>query len=208
MKAKVYSQSGEVIKEMTLSSDFELTSSENKYTEYLNYVRANMRSSVASTLDRSEVRGGGKKPWQQKGTGRARHGSSRSPIWVGGGVTFGPSKDQNFKLRMNKKTRAKYLNTIFSYFAKEGKLLILDKIKLTNFKTKEAEHVVEKLGIEGKISLILGSSEKEVSRAFRNLPYIVLLNKSFLDIPNLVSSDYLIITSLAYTELINNSEGE
>lgn len=208
MKAKVYSKIGELKSEIKLSSDFDVILEEKKYSEYLNYVRANMRSAVANTKDRSEVRGGGKKPWKQKGTGRARHGSSRSPIWIGGGVTFGPSNERNFKKRMNKKTRAKMISSIFGHFATQEKLLIIEDVKIDEFKTKNAEKLIEKLNIEGKISLVLGKDEKESIRAFKNLPYIFIMSRNSLDIPNLASSDYLLITKAAYAEITQMNAGK
>ena len=208
MKAKVFSKTGELKSEMKLSSNFDVILDENKYSEYINYVRANMRNPIANTKDRSEVRGGGRKPWKQKGTGRARVGSSRSPIWIGGGVTFGPTNERNFKKRMNKKTRLNVINSIFGHFATQNKLFIFEDINVSAHKTKNAEKLIEKIGVEGKISLILGKEEKESIRAFKNLPYINIMSINFFDIPNLASSDYILITKTAYSEIIKSDVKE
>lgn len=106
---------------------------------------ANMRQVLAHTKDRGEVRGGGRKPWRQKGTGRARHGSSRSPIWIGGGVTFGPRKDRNFKQRINQKMKQKAIFMVLSDKVANENLLILDKLEVTDYKTKVFNQILSNL---------------------------------------------------------------
>lgn len=103
------------------------------------------RTPVAHTKDRSEVRGGGKKPWRQKGTGRARHGSRRSPIWIGGGVTFGPRNEKNFDRKVNKKMKVKALFTILSKKMKDGEVIFVEDIKMKQPKTAEAKKIIEGL---------------------------------------------------------------
>ncbi|MDQ3957750.1 MAG: 50S ribosomal protein L4 [Actinomycetota bacterium] len=127
------------------------------------------RSGTASTKTRSEVRGGGKKPWRQKGTGRARHGSTRSPIWVGGGTVFGP-KPRDHKVRLPKKMRRAALRSAFASKASEGRVWILDGF--TEPKTKAAAAALKGAGIEGRVLVVLDSeseSSRTVDRAFRNL---------------------------------------
>ncbi len=144
-------------------------------------MQANKRAGTAHTKDRSEVSGGGKKPWKQKGTGRARHGSSRSPIWVGGGVTFGPRIDKDYSQKINKKMRSKALFTVLSKKLSDGKVLFLDAITLPKMQTKGAVEVVSALSkIEnfGKINskkktnalIALTSADKVVEKSFANLP--------------------------------------
>ncbi len=144
-------------------------------------MQANKRSGTAHTKDRSEVSGGGKKPWKQKGTGRARHGSSRSPIWVGGGVTFGPRNEKDYSQKINKKMRTKALFTVISKKLSDGKVIFLDTIALPKMQTKGASEVVSSLSkIEGFSRLtskkpttalvVLPSSDKFVEKSFANLP--------------------------------------
>lgn len=109
-------------------------------------MESSARTSVAHAKDRSEVRGGGRKPWQQKGTGRARHGSKRSPIWKGGGVTFGPRNDKNYDKKINKKMKTKALFTILSKKALNNELIFVDSISFDQPKTKDAQAIFTALG--------------------------------------------------------------
>ncbi len=109
-------------------------------------MESSARTPVAHTKDRSDVRGGGRKPWQQKGTGRSRHGSKRSPIWKGGGVTFGPSNERNFDRKINKKMKAKALFTILSKKAQNNEVIFVDSISFNEPKTKDAQAIFTALG--------------------------------------------------------------
>lgn len=148
-------------------------------------MQANKRAGTAHTKDRSEVSGGGKKPWAQKGTGRARHGSSRSPIWVGGGVTFGPRTDKDYSQKINKKMRTKALFTVLSKKLSLGKVLFVDTISLSEMKTKSAVEVISSLskisGFERLSSkkpttalIALSKADKLVEKSFANLPGITV----------------------------------
>ena len=130
---------------------------------------AEARSGTASTKTRSEVRGGGAKPWRQKGTGRARHGSSRSPIWVGGGVVFGP-KPRDHSVKVNKKMRAAALRSALADKAGDGRIFVIDGFSET--KTKAAAAALKAAGIEGRVLIVLDPEDETsvaVDRAFRNL---------------------------------------
>lgn len=148
-------------------------------------MQANKRAGTAHTKDRSEVSGGGKKPWAQKGTGRARHGSSRSPIWVGGGVTFGPRIDKDYSQKINKKMRTKALFTVLSKKLSLNKVLFVDTISLSEMKTKSAVEVISSLskiaGFERLSSkkpttalIALSKADKLVEKSFANLPGITV----------------------------------
>lgn len=206
MKLKLYTKTGPSEKEITLSPAFEESLNEKHVSEYLNYIRNSMRSPIADAKDRSEVRGGGKKPWRQKGTGNARAGSNRSPLWVGGGVTFGPSSDQNFKTRLNKKFRAKVRNSVFSHFAKNKRIMIIDSVEVKEFRTAEAEKLLIKLNLEGKIALFLSTAEETSKRAFKNLPYVSIMGINDIDMISLTSSDYVVMTLDAYKEVFDPKE--
>lgn len=161
LKIKVYNQNAEAAGEMELSSKvFGVKANEALVHQAVVAQMANERKVIAHTKTRSEVRGGGKKPWAQKGTGRARHGSSRSPIWKGGGVTFGPRKDRNFKLRINKKMKQSAIFMVLSDKVTSNHLVVLDKISLTEFKTKIFNQILT--GLENKVMLPLNSAAPEV----------------------------------------------
>src|ERR1035437_6570292 len=108
-------------------------------------MRSNKRAGTADTKDRGEVRGGGRKPWKQKGTGQARHGSSRSPIWVGGGVTHGPLAEKNYKRKISKKMRAQALFSVLSKKLKDGEIIFVDSLTVSAIKTKTAVGVINNL---------------------------------------------------------------
>ena len=138
------------------------------------------RHPIAHAKTRGEVRGGGKKPWQQKGTGRARHGSSRSPIWVGGGTTHGPRNDKNYDRKVNKKMKAKALFTILSRKFREGEVFFIDSVSVKTAKTKDAVEALSTLSkvsgfptLKGKransMFIALGTSNKDMSRALENV---------------------------------------
>jgi len=199
-KIKVQNLKGEEQSEITLTDNFAVQVADSTLAKYINYIRSAKRQSIAQTKDRGDVSGGGKKPWKQKGTGRARVGSSRSPLWVHGGVTFGPTKDRNYKLSMTKKSRSLSRQTIFNHFFNQKQVKIIDKINLINNKTKEADKILDRLKIEGKIALFLAKKEFDLAQAFRNLPYVFLNSKDNLDILNIVSCDWLVFTKEAFQE--------
>ena len=132
--------------------------------QVLNSILANKRAGTAHTKDRGEVRGGGKKPWKQKGTGRARHGSSRSPIWVGGGIAHGPRAEKNYKQKVNKKMSIKSLFVALSKKAKDGEILFLDSIKMDEIKTKNAFDMVMNLSKVEKVANLNTLSVVEPSK--------------------------------------------
>jgi len=143
-------------------------------------MKMNARTHVAHTKDRSEVRGGGKKPWQQKGLGRARHGSSRSPIWVGGGVAHGPRNDKNFDRKVNKKAKIKALFTILSEKMRDGEILFVDTMPMKTPKTKDALLTIsslasikgfEKLKTKKTNAALVALSSKDIAveKSFRNI---------------------------------------
>ncbi|QQG45023.1 MAG: 50S ribosomal protein L4 [Candidatus Sungiibacteriota bacterium] len=142
---------------------------------------ANLRSPVAHAKGRSEVRGGGRKPWRQKGTGRARHGSIRSPLWKGGGVTHGPLTEKNYKKKINKKMARRALYTVLSAKARDNEIIVLDDLKFKEAKTKYAAQMFAKFVKEKEFSRItkgrgvliaLPEKNEILRRAMRNLPYI------------------------------------
>jgi large subunit ribosomal protein L4 len=164
------------------------------------------RKPYGHTKTRAEVRGGGKKPWQQKGTGRARHGSTRSPIWVKGGVAHGPRNDKNFDRKVNKKMKIKALNTILSAKLKDNEIVFVDAINLTEAKTKHAAEIIKTLGgnqafnklaTKRTNAAIIAMSKKDVAaeRAFRNIGKVVVTESRNLSPVDLLNYKYVIFVN-------------
>lgn len=182
LDATIYSQKGTKASTLTLPEKvFGLKWNADLVHEVVTGMMANARAGTAHTKDRSEVRGGGKKPWKQKGTGRARHGSSRSPIWAGGGVTFGPRNDKDYSQKINKKTRVKALFTVLSRKYALGAILFVDGLSLDAIKTKSAQAVLTSwAGVDGfdKIDskkrtgalMVLPERDVTIEKSFANLP--------------------------------------
>jgi len=195
MKIDVYNQKGEKTGTALLPKDvFGVSENPDLIYQAVLFLTANRRKATAKVKDRSEVRGGGRKPWRQKGTGRSRHGSRRSPLWKGGGVTFGPVKDKVFKKKINKKMRRKALFMALSSKAKNNLLILLDKIKLENPKTKEISEILKKLPCkENKSLLVLPAIDKNIIIAARNISKIRTIQARDLNLLDLLSFKYLIM---------------
>ena len=177
MEYPLYNQEGKNIGTVKLPDNiFGLKMNEDLLHQVVTSQMSNKRQVLAHAKGRSEVRGGGKKPWKQKGTGRARHGSIRSPIWKGGGATFGPTKERNFKKKLNRKMVRKALFVALSSKARDKQLLVVDGIKLQNPKTKEMAVLFKKfLSMFGKnpnVLLIMPAGDDNVKRASKNLQYL------------------------------------
>lgn len=156
---------------------------------------ANAREVIAHAKGRADVRGGGRKPWKQKGTGRARHGSIRSPLWIGGGVTFGPTKERNFSQKINKKMKQAALKMALSDILKDDRLVAVDKIVLTKGKTQEMQKIIKQLPWSGKRVLVsFEKNDPELIRAVQNIPHIAICAPDSLNVVDILKADALIIT--------------
>ncbi len=198
MEYPLYNQKAETIGKVDLPDKiFNLKMNEDLIHQIVTSQMSNKRQVIAHAKGRGEVRGGGKKPWKQKGTGRARHASIRSPIWKGGGVTFGPTKERNFKKKINKKMARKALFMALSSKAKDNKLFILDEIRLEKPKTKEMALIVKNLsGLMGKnpkILLALPVMEDNVTRSTKNLVNFHAVEARNLNPLELLSYKYLVL---------------
>ncbi len=195
MKVSVYNQEGkEVGKSLLPKEIFEVSINPDLVHQVVCSQLANRRKVIAHTKTRGEVRGGGRKPWAQKGLGRARHGSIRSPIWKGGGVVFGPTKAKVFKKKIPKKMKRKALFMILSAKAKNNLLILLDKLKIEKAKTKLMAEILEKLPSKRESSLIaLLEMDKNLILAARNLPGIQTIQAKDLNALDLLSFKYLIM---------------
>lgn len=163
--------------------------------------RASLRQGTHSTKTRTEVRGGGKKPWRQKGTGRARTGSIRSPQWRGGGIVFGP-KPRDYKYKLNRKVRRLALRSALSQHVLDSTLKVVQNLEMANVKTKEFANVMNALGLERK-TLFVVSNEDEVNNAYlsmRNLNNTMLFTVQDLNTYDIVNADVLVFTEKAAIE--------
>ena len=207
MEAKVYNKKGEVASTIKLpESVFGLPKNADLVHQVVVSMLSNKRANTAHTKDRGEVSGTGKKPWKQKGTGRARHGDRKSPIWVGGGVAHGPKNTRNYKKKINKKMNAKALFTALSDKMRAGQILFVEDIAPKEVKTKEASLVLKSLGKIAGFERLLGSkkvaahiatdSNNEVMRkSFNNIPYVKLDEVRNLNVLDVLNHKYLVIVN-------------
>ncbi len=163
IETEVYNQKGKSVGKLSLPETiFGLTWNGDLVHQVVTAMQANARTPVAHTKDRSDVRGGGRKPWRQKGTGRARHGSSRSPIWKGGGITHGPRSEKSYEQKINKKMKAKALFTVLSEKFRKGQILFVDEMSLKNIKTKDAVSIIKDLSTVSGFEKIMGGKKVNV----------------------------------------------
>ena len=195
MKIPVYNIKGEKVKDIELPKEvFEVELNADLVHQVAVSQSSNRRVVRAHTKDRSEVSGGGRKPWKQKGTGRARAGSIRSPIWKGGGVTFGPTNDRNFKKKINTKMKRKALLMVLSEKAKNNFLILLEDLKLEKPKTKDMAGILQKLpSAKGKGLIVLPVMEKNTILASRNVKDVKTIQAKDLNVFDMLSSQYLIM---------------
>ena len=206
---KVFNQEGKEVSELKLNEViFDLPWNADLVHQAVRVALANKRQILASTKDRSEVSGGGRKPWRQKGTGRARHGSIRSPLWKGGGITFGPTKERNFKLKINKKMARQAFLTALSTKAKDSELLVLDDLKLSAPKTKEMSKIMKNFPqVKTSLLVLAGKKDENLKRAGRNLPNLRIINIDNLNILDILKYKHLIFTKDSI-EYLNKKYGK
>ena len=206
ISAKIYSQKGKEAGSIDLPAKvFGAKWRSDLVHQVTEGMRSNKRAGTADTKGRGEVRGGGKKPWKQKGTGRARHGSSRSPIWVGGGVTHGPLAEKNYKRKISKKMRAQALFSVLSRKLKDGEILFVDSLEVPSIKTKTGVEVVNNLVKAGgfkisgkkvanaKILTTLFARDEKVEKSFRNIPTLDMVFLKNLNPLDVLNHRYLLI---------------
>ena len=195
-KVAMYNSKGEAVKDLELSEAVFATPI-NKETVHQVFVamRANARQPWADTKDRSEVSGGGRKPWKQKGTGRARHGSNRSPIWSGGGITFGPLSDRNYKQKINKKVRNLVTRMCLSDKVLDNKMLVLDKFDFEG-KTKDMVALSKKLFKEVRKTLVVLTdvNAQEAIKSLRNIKAFDIVRAEDVNVLDLLQHQYLLIS--------------
>ena len=193
---KVLNQLGEEVKDLSLSEEvFACEANNQVIADVINSQRAAMRQGTADTKTRTEVSGGGKKPYRQKGTGRARQGSTRSPQWRGGGVVFGPTP-RKYNLKVNKKVVKAATRMILSDRLASGNFIAVDKIELADNKTKSFVNVLNALNANVNKKIIVATLEEDFNLvlAARNIPNVYLQTKSHLSVYDLLNADMFIMT--------------
>jgi large subunit ribosomal protein L4 len=195
MKAVIYNQNGKKLEEsISLPKEiFDVKMNADLVHQVAVAQMANKRRIIAKTKNRSEVSGGGRKPWRQKGTGRARHGSIRSPIWRHGGVTFGPQTDVVFKKEISKKMRRKALFMVLTSKVKKEHLIVLDNLKIESPKTKLMVDILDKLPAKGSRLVILPKKDETIIKATRNISKTKSELAQNLNVLDLLSFNYLIL---------------
>jgi len=205
METKIYNQKGKEAGKIVLPEKvFGARWRADLVHQVVEGMRSNKRAGTADTKDRGEVRGGGKKPWKQKGTGRARHGSSRSPIWVGGGVTHGPLAEKNYKRTISKTMRAQALFSVLSKKFSDGEIIFVDSLAMVDFKTKNALEVMVNLSkVKGfrplasskkpKVLTALFARNEKIEKSFRNLPQAEIVFVKNLNPLDVLNHQYLLI---------------
>jgi len=195
MKIEVYNQKGEKTGETLLPKEiFDVKLGRDLMHQVLVSQMANRRQVIAHTKGRGEVSGGGKKPWAQKGTGRARHGSIRSPLWKGGGTTFGPTKETIFKKKIPSRMKRRALFMALSEKFRNNLLVVVDALKIEKLKTKLVVEILKKLPLKGENCLIaLSEMDKDLILAARNISSVKTIQATDLNVFDLLSSKYLVL---------------
>jgi large subunit ribosomal protein L4 len=167
--------------------------------EVVNMQRANRRAGTAATKTRGEVRGGGKKPWRQKGTGRARAGSTRSPIWVGGATIFGP-RPRDYSYRLPDSARRSALRSALAMKVREGQLMVVEAIEIPDGKTKSVVQMLATLGLDSAL-IVIEAADPMLERAARNLPGVKVLRAAGANVEDILRYQRLVLTRAAVTAL-------
>jgi len=202
-KIKLHNTEGKEVKEVSLSDAvFGLPKNDELVHQVFVSLDANRRQVLAHTKNRGERAGSGIKPWRQKGTGRARVGSVRTPTWRGGGIAFGPTKDRNFKKKINKKMNIKAITTVLSGKLRDGELIVLDKLQLKEKKTKDMAKVLENLKIKGRVLVGFSPSERDLRIASRNIQKAENILVEKLNVLDMLNNKNLILSqeSIKYLE--------
>jgi len=207
METTLYNQKGQEAGKLTIpESIFGLPWNADLVHQVVVAMTSSMRHPIANTKTRGEVSGGGKKPWQQKGTGRARHGSTRSPIWVGGGIAHGPRKEKNYDRKINKKAKTKALYTILSQKMRDGEILFVENLSFGMPKAKDAKATLislskingfEKIATKPKNAAIIAIDKKypEITKSFKNFGNVDLEELRTINPVSLLNHKFIVIAN-------------
>lgn len=194
-KIDVLNIKGEKVKDIKLAEEvFGITPNDAVLYDALMVATSNARQGTHSVKSRAEVSGGGRKPWKQKGTGRARQGSTRAPHWYHGGVAFGPQTETNYTKKQNRKERRLALKSALSYKVIDNELIVLDELKLTSNKTKEMKDILTNLKADRSILVVVKELDDNIILATRNLDNVLLLSADEINTMDIVSARVLIAT--------------
>lgn len=198
VKLPVISLAGEEVGSVTVKGEvFGIEPNKAVMFEAVQVYQANKRQATAKTKVRSEVSGGGKKPWKQKGTGRARSGSNRSPIWVGGGTVFGPDGRQNYSLSMNKAAHNLALRSALSLKVSEKAIIVFDKLELAEAKTKAMVEALNAAKAGKKVLIVLEDANENVIKAARNIAGTMIVPTTNVCVYDLLNVDTVVTTKAA-----------
>lgn len=193
-KISIYNTAGKVVGDMELDPKvFEVQPENSVIHEVATAQQSNAREVLAHTKTKGEVRGGGKKPWKQKGTGRARQGSIRAPQWKGGGVVFGPRNTRSFEKKVNVKTKRKALRMTLTDKVQHQALIVLDTLALDTIKTKDAVKLVASLPIaKPSVLVVMSASNEAITKSFRNLPAVRTILGNSLNVVDVLGHAYIL----------------
>src|SRR5574344_892873 len=193
LKTNVYDMSGKLVGEIELSEAvFGITPNTAAVHDAVKNHLANKRQGTQSALTRAEVSGGGKKPWRQKGTGRARQGSTRAPQWTHGGIAFAP-KPRSYSYVLNKKVKRLALKSVLSAKAAQGEIIVVDKIALDAIKTKDFRNFLDAVKAAGKVTVITPEVNETVVRSARNIPGVITAPARLINVYDLLNAKNLVI---------------
>jgi len=192
-KTKVYNLKGEEVKDLNLKdSVWKVEVNENVVKDAIVLAQASNRQGTASTKTRSEVSGGGRKPYKQKGTGNARQGSTRSPQWPGGGIVFGP-KPRNYDLKQNRKERRLALKSVLTSKLQDKELVVVENLNVETNKTRDFNAILNNLKIDGKVLVVSSEENENLFLSSRNNQSVALVATNEINVLDLVATDYLLI---------------
>lgn len=200
-KVTLYKQDGSTAGQVELNDDiFGIEPNDNVVFDAVIMQRASLRQGTHAVKNRSAVRGGGRKPWRQKGTGRARQGSTRSPQWVGGGTVFGPTP-RSYAYRLNKKVRRLAIKSVLSSKVAEGNLILVDALTFEAPKTKEFAQVLKNLKVDTKTLVVLECENDNAALSARNVPNVTVVSDNNVSVLDVFSNNKLVLTQAALSKL-------
>ena len=200
-KVNVFNQNGDMVGDIELNKDiFDIEVNEHVVYEVVKNQLANRRQGTQSAKTRAEVRGGGKKPWRQKGTGRARQGSIRSPQWKGGGVVFAP-KPRDYSYKVPKKVKRLALKSVLTSKVKDEEIIVLDNLVLETISTKEAVKILKNIKADKKALVVIAESDEKVYRSFRNIENVDIVTVKDMNVYDILRFNSFIITKDAIAKV-------